>query len=186
MTDQPSAEAGPSSQPDAGGPDSALLRQFVMEYLQSHGFERALQVIQSNIKDQSGVQGEGDDNREAIIRAPQPVPIESTLKRNIPQAQAVAASTLSERITPEFEAQARYIIEQLQRKSEAVDEAMMDAEGDAADRPRVGGEGVLDPSERVEGYKRYRRWVEQGLDLWKVSYLLHDRQCELELIFRLS
>lgn len=176
MSDNPSAEAGPSSQPESGGPDAALLRQFVMEYLQSHGFERALQIIQAGIKDQSGPGGGGGETdeaqggREAIIRAPQPVPIESTLKRNIPQAQTVSASTLSERITPEFEAQARYIIEQLQRKSEAAatDEAM-EAEGDAADRPRQTGEGVLDPSERVEGYRRYRRWVDQGLDLWKVS-----------------
>lgn len=173
MSNLPSAEAGPSSQRDPTGPDGALLRQFVMEYLQSHGFERALDSLTAGITEQANLAaaaGEGDGHqREAIIRAPQPVPIESTLKRNIPQAQTISASTLSERITPEFEAQARYIIEQLQKKAEAVDEAM-EQEVDAADRPRVTGEGVLDPHERVEGYRRYRRWVDQGLDLWKVSF----------------
>lgn len=172
MADNPSAEADPSTQPEISGPDSALLRQFVINYLQSHGFERALSIIQNGLKDSGDPTQDGTDpnGREAIIRAPQPVPIESTLKRNIPQAQTVSASTLSERITPEFEAQAKYIIEQLQRKSEAVNEAM-EAEEDAADRPKVTGEGVLDPSERVEGYRRYRRWVDQGLDLWKVRFI---------------
>jgi transcription initiation factor TFIID subunit 5 len=98
------------------------------------------------------------------------VPIESTLKRNIPQAQAVAASTMSERITPEFEAQARYIIEQLQKKAEA-QAALAGDDADIEDgQPPAGGaqESILDTSDRVEGYKRYRRWVDDGLELWKV------------------
>ena len=35
--------------------------------------------------------------------------------------------------------------------------------------PRRGSAGV-DPGhiDRVEGYKRYRRWVDDGLELWKV------------------
>lgn len=175
MSQSPAPLAGPSSH--ANRTDANLLRQFVMEYLQQHGFEKALQMLQQGIADQNGG---GDDKdadgvdepmvmrrgsaqaggREAIFRAPGPVPIESTLKRNIPQAMSVSASMLSERLTPEFEAQAKYVIEQLQRKLEA-------NIGQGEDRPR--GDPLLDPSDRIEGYRRYRRWLDGVLDLWKVG-----------------
>jgi transcription initiation factor TFIID subunit 5 len=190
MTDSPAPAAGPSS----GGPplsDATVLNKFVAEYLQSHGFDKVLEMFRQGIKDQDALEdkdGEGEvdgatpvgvgvsgrrgsaPGREAIFRAPGPVPIESTLKRNIPQAQAVAASTMSERITPEFEAQARYIIEQLQKKAEA-QAALAGDDADIEDgQPPAGGaqESILDTSDRVEGYKRYRRWVDDGLELWKV------------------
>jgi transcription initiation factor TFIID subunit 5 len=44
---------------------------------------------------------------------------------------------------------------------------------------------LLDPSDRIEGYKRYRRWVDDGLDMWKVSlYSLDeaDHQPELDAV----
>ena len=73
---------------------------------------------------------------------------------------------MSERITPEFEAQAKYIIDQLTKKGDA---AL------AEDVKPEGGAGVLlDPSDRIEGYKRYRRWVDDGLDIWKVGLLRHE------------
>ena len=150
-----------------------------MEYLQQHGFDKALAMFQAGIADHGATtvddkDADGDDEpmlvgrssglaggREAIFRAPGPVPIESTLKRNIPQAQSASASTMSERLTPEFEAQARYIIDQLQKKVGA------QADGDEEIGP--GGEPLLDPSDRIQGYRRYRRWVDGGLDLWKVG-----------------
>ncbi len=150
-----------------------------MEYLQQHGFDKALAMFQAGIADQGGTgaddkDADGEDepmearrgsgqagNREAIFRAPGPVPIESALRRNIPQAQSVSASTMSDRLTPEFEAQAKYIIEQLFKKGES----QGDGEGEGT---RLGGESLLDPSDRVQGYRRYRRWVDGGLDLWKV------------------
>ena len=99
--------------------------------------------------------------REAIFRAPGPVAIDNAIKRNIPQAQALSASTLSENISPEFEAQAKYIIDALVKKAEA-------AGGE--DKPTDKGDMLLDPSDRIEGYKRYRRWVDDMLDMWKVCY----------------
>lgn len=149
-----------------------------MEYLQQHGFDKALAMFQQGIADNGGDGGDGDGddepmitaqsgrrgsaaNREAVVRAPGPVPIESTLKRNLPQAMSASASAMSTRITPEFEAQARYIIDQLQRKVEA-------SQGEGEGDKEVAGESMLDPSDRAEGYKRYRRWVDGGLDLWKV------------------
>jgi len=144
-----------------------------MEYLQSHGFDKALEMFRQGIADQGGAgAGDADDGgekgREAIFRAPEPVPIESTLKRNIPQAQTISASTLSDKITPEFEAQAKYIIDQLQKSVEARTAANVDE--DAEDAPTAAGKDMmLDVSERIEGYRRYRRWVDDGLDLWKVG-----------------
>jgi transcription initiation factor TFIID subunit 5 len=99
---------------------------------------------------------------DAVFRAPGPVALDSAIKRNIPQASFASASTLSEHITPEFEAQAKYIIDALTKKAEATANAV---EGKPAEK----GELLLDPSDRIEGYKRYRRWVDDGLDMWKVS-----------------
>ncbi|OWZ26785.1 transcription initiation factor TFIID subunit 5 [Cryptococcus neoformans c45] len=172
--------------------DSKLLRQFVMEYLQSHGFDKALEKLTEQVEDaNSGVAanaavlgdadvskedadgkattGEQGGEREAIFRAPGPVPLESNIKRNIPQAQAVSASTMSDRITPEFEAQAKYIIEQLQKKVEAVQEEGGDEkEKELRDGAPVDG-AMVDVSEKVTGYEAYRRWVDGGLDVWKAE-----------------
>lgn len=176
MSQSPAPIAGPSNH--ASRTDANLLRQFVMEYLQQHGFDKALAMFQAGIADHGGPtvddkDADGEDEpmiprrgsgqaggREAIFRAPGPVPIESTLKRNIPQAQSISASTMSDRLTSEFEAQARYIIDQLQKKIGA----QADGDGDVG----PGGDSLLDPSDRIQGYRRYRRWVDGGLDLWKV------------------
>lgn len=163
-----------------------------MEYLQSHGFDKALEKLTEQVEDaNSGVAanaiasgdadiskegadgktttGEQGGEREAIFRAPGPVPLESNIKRNIPQAQAVSASTMSNRITPEFEAQAKYIIEQLQKKVEAVHEEGGDEkEKELKDGVPVDG-AMVDVSEKVAGYEAYRRWVDGGLDVWKVN-----------------
>ena len=177
MSESPAPAAGPSNH--GSRTDHDLLRQFVMEYLQQHGFDKTLAMYQAEINDNSdprpedrdGEQGEDEPmanrrgsaqvgGREAIFRAPGPVAIESILKRNPPQAQGVSPSTMSERVTAEFEASAMHIIDRLQKKAESM------GEGDVTDVG--GGESLLDPSDRVEGYRRYRRWVDGGLDLWKV------------------
>ncbi|WWC88043.1 uncharacterized protein L201_002946 [Kwoniella dendrophila CBS 6074] len=213
MTEPSAPIAGPSNHGNSAGtgtrPDTNLLRQFVLEYLQSHGFDKALALFQQGISDQAvdgaangsgadktntagtgGVNGEdgtigedgnnnrrnsggGGEGKEAIFRAPGPVPLESNVKRNIPQAQAISASTLSNSITPEFEAQAKYIIEQLQAKVQASTNANQDQDGNAGDdtnkelKDASSQDSLLDPSDRVQGYKSYKRWVDGGLDLWK-------------------
>nr|XP_019001799.1 transcription initiation factor TFIID subunit 5 [Kwoniella mangroviensis CBS 8507]OCF65260.1 transcription initiation factor TFIID subunit 5 [Kwoniella mangroviensis CBS 8507] len=159
--------------------DANLLNQFVIEYLQSHGFDKALALFEQGIAEQGGNKNkdnaskdsEEKGGKEAVFRAPGPVPLESNVKRNIPQAQAVSASTLSLHITPEFEAQAKYIIEQLQAKVQATN---ANADQDGADdqnkelKDQAANQvSLLDPSDRVEGYKSFRRWVDGGLDLWK-------------------
>ena len=183
VMDSPDPIAGPSNHAGASRTDATLLRQFVMEYLQQHGFDKALAMFQQGIADQEedkDADGEdeggapiagaaGGGGREAIFRAPGPVPIDSTLKRNIPQAQALSASTLSERITPEFEAQAKYIIDMIQKRAE-----LKDGDGDGDAPPVAGaakGETLLDPSDRAQGYRRFRRWVDNGLEMWRVSLL---------------
>lgn len=182
MSDQNQPVAGPSNSTPSLQNDGNTLRTFVMEYLQQHGFDRALQMLKlpdhPNGNDAEGedepMNGTGDpissgqrrpsagaSAREARFLAPGPVPIDANLKRNIPQAMMGSASTMSDKITPEFEAQAMYIIETMQKRAQdaaAVDEALPDAP-----------ESLLDTSDRVEGYTRYRRWVDGGLDLWKVS-----------------
>jgi transcription initiation factor TFIID subunit 5 len=113
---------------------------------------------------------------EAVFKAPGPVALDSAIKRNIPQAMNTSASTMSDLITPEFEAQAKYIIDALAKKVEAAG-----GEGKPAEK----GEMLLDPSDRIEGYKRYRRWVDDGLDLWKVSYIfcgLANKKPELDAV----
>ncbi|WVF65877.1 hypothetical protein IAT40_000614 [Kwoniella sp. CBS 6097] len=195
MSETPAPAAAASNHAAMPRTDAKLLRQFVIEYLQSHGFDKALATFQAGIAEQaSGDVGEkdaaGEDDaaaptggdgqrrgsggaggREAMFRAPGPVPLESIVKRNIPQAQALSASTMSDKITPEFEAQARYIIEQLQKKVEA--SAAADADGEDGtkelkDAP-TNQESLLDPSDRVEGYRSFRTWVDGGLDLWRAE-----------------
>ncbi|ORX35243.1 WD40-repeat-containing domain protein [Kockovaella imperatae] len=191
MQDSGDPVAGPSNHAGASRADATLLRQFVMEYLQQHGFDKALTMFQQGIANQedekdadgedeggataggtAGAAGGANANasaaggREAIFRAPGPIPIDSTLKRNIPQAQALSASTLSGRITPEFEAQAKYIIDLIQKRAE-----LKDGDGDGAeDKVQAGGakgDPILDPSDRVLGYRKFRRWVDDGLELWR-------------------
>jgi transcription initiation factor TFIID subunit 5 len=163
--------------------DPHLLRQFVMEYLQQHGFDKALDQFKAGLAldstalhpdDLNGTNSSGrrqSAGKEAIFRAPEPVAIENVLKRNIPQAQSVSASTLGKKITPEFEAQAIYIVEQMTKRTEAT----LDDEGEGGKVDKPGAKGdmgldvLLDPSDRVEGYKRYRRWVDGILDIWQVS-----------------
>ena len=180
----PSGQGG-QGQPSTSNPassnlpsnDANLLRQFVMSYLQQHGFDRAvdtLKAIEGAVNDAEGEDepmpaaggttarrdSAGNAGREARFIAPGPVAIDSALKRNIPQAMTGSASTMSDSITPEFEAQAMYIIELMQKRSKE------NAAEEAVPEPP---ESLLDPSDRAEGYKRYRRWVDGGLDLWKVS-----------------
>ncbi|KAK8861670.1 hypothetical protein IAR55_002493 [Kwoniella newhampshirensis] len=194
MSQSPAPVAGPSNHGAAPRTDPNLLRQFVMEYLQSHGFDKALAMFQQGIADQGGADGAenhadgeeeptagggarrssaGGAGKEAIFRAPGPVPLESNVKRNIPQAQAISASTMSDRITPEFEAQARYIIEQLQKKVEASAAQGGEVDGDDGMKELKDGTGnqesLLDSSDRVEGYSRYTRWVDNGLEMWKAE-----------------
>lgn len=181
MSNSPPPIAGPSNGNGPARLDGALLRQFVEGYLQQHGFDKALEMFRQGFADGTDDKdADGEDEggnvagrnrtangsnqpggREAIFRAPGPVALDSAIKRNIPQAQFVSASTMSERITPEFEAQAKYIIDALVKKQE-------DAGGE--DQPTTAkSEPLLDPSELIEGYKRYRRWVDDGLEMWKVS-----------------
>ena len=132
-----------------------------------HGFDKAHAMLEQGIAEQTGQKGthsdEGDHKREATFRAPPALPLEAVVKRNLPQAQAVSVSTMSERITPDFEAQAKFIIDQLQKRSDGVDE-------DNDRRPEGKGETLLDPNDRVEGYRRYRRWVDGGvIEMWKVG-----------------
>jgi transcription initiation factor TFIID subunit 5 len=163
MSDSPQPTAGPSNENGQARPQGALIRQFVEAYLQQHGFDKALETYRRGFEDaaQSGDQAlEGGVVGDAVFRAPGPVALDSAIKRNIPQAMSTSASTMSEHITPEFEAQAKYIIDALAKKVEAAG-----GEGKPAEK----GEMLLDPSDRIEGYKRYRRWVDDGLDMWKVS-----------------
>jgi len=175
MSDSPQPTAGPSNDNSQSRPQGALIRQFVEAYLQQHGFDKALETYRQGFEDNatSGDRDmEGDDDGtgrtraaagDAVFRAPGPVALDSAIKRNIPQAMNTSASTMSDHITPEFEAQAKYIIDALAKKAEAAG-----GEGEPAEK----GEMLLDPSDRIEGYKRYRRWVDDGLDMWKVSLRL--------------
>jgi transcription initiation factor TFIID subunit 5 len=189
MSDSSQPTAGPSNENGQARPQGALIRQFVEAYLQQHGFDKALETYRQGFEDaaQSGEPGmEGGEEGtgrtrtgvvgDAVFRAPGPVALDSAIKRNIPQAMSTSASTMSEHITPEFEAQAKYIIDALAKKVEAAG-----GEGKPAEK----GEMLLDPSDRIEGYKRYRRWVDDGLDMWKVSlYSLDeaDHQPELDAV----
>ncbi len=176
MSQSPAPVAGPSSSSAA---KADLLPQAVMEYLQQHGFDKALATFQSELKggvsgDTDAKEGEedatadarpGQSGREAIFKAPDPISLDYMVKRNIPQAMTVSASTTSDRITPEFIAQAKYIVEQLSNKVEGAAAA---AEGETAVSPVA----FIDSSDRIEGYKRFRRWVDDSLELWKVGPLV--------------
>jgi len=181
MAEPSHAQAGPSQSGLAPQNDPSVLRQFVMEYLQQHGFDRALASLTAPDPNQdadgedepmSGAGGDaptagarrasgGAATREARFLAPGPVPIDSALKRNIPQAMTGSVSTFADKVTPEFEAQATYIIDMLSKRM-GKDVGEEEPLGEAP-------ESLLDPSDRADGYERYRRWVDGGLDLWKVS-----------------
>lgn len=190
MSQSPQPVAGPSSHAKYK-PDGTLLRQFVEAYLQQHGWDKALEMFRQGFVDNAedkDAMGEDDGaerigavngatadakrrrrvstttgppgGREAIFRAPGPVAIDNAIKRNIPQAQSLSASTLNERVAPEFEAQAKFVIDALIKKAEA-------AGGE--ENPTDKGDMLLDPTDMIEGYRRYRRWVDNMLDMWKVS-----------------
>jgi transcription initiation factor TFIID subunit 5 len=172
MSQASTTAAGPSGQTSAKSDPAILVPQAVIEYLQQHGFDKALATYKQELEDRTSVNqdGKGGEDpsmglsaagREAIFRAPGPIPLDNLVKRNIPQASTMSASTLSEKITPEFVAQAKYIVDQLTARAEAAGLA-----GEGASR--VSGP-LLDPSDRLEGYRRYRRWVDDGLDIWKVG-----------------
>ncbi len=72
-------------------------------------------------------------------------------KRNLPVAQNPSASTRAYYMTDEFMAQAADIVNRHKKEN-------------------VVGDGLLDASDRVKGYVRLRRWVESGLEGWKVSW----------------
>ncbi|BEI86081.1 hypothetical protein CcaverHIS002_0603680 [Cutaneotrichosporon cavernicola] len=166
MSDSPAPAAGAAAGPARASAE--LLPSAVMEYLQQHGFDKALQALQTELQ-QTGGEKEADGeaepianaNLEAVFRAPGAIPLETMVKRNIPQATTVSVSTMSDRITPEFIAQSKYIIEKLQARLEEQADA---EEGRASGMSQA---SFIDPSDRVEGYKRYRRWVSDGLDMWK-------------------
>lgn len=176
MSDSPAPPAGSGS----NAPKSEAQLKAVMEYLQQHGFDKALQTftaeLQSRGGDEKDADGEEDAaegaeegarresvSRVAVVRAPQPILLDNMVKRNIPQATTASVSTMSDKITPDFIAQSKYIIEQLQARLEAAN-----ADEDAG-KPAASQTSFIDPSDRVEGYKRYRRWVGDSLDLWKVG-----------------
>lgn len=163
MSESPANGAGPSER-KASASDPDVLRRFVLEYLQQHGYDKVV----GSLKEGMTMVDEGEDGgpgKEAIFKASEPVPIEVALKRNIPQAQNFSASTLSDRITPEFETQAKYIIDMVTKKLGG-----KEADEEPADAPER-QDRIMDVSDRVEGYRRYRKWVDNGLDLWKVSPL---------------
>ncbi|TXT07500.1 hypothetical protein VHUM_03220 [Vanrija humicola] len=157
--------AGPSSHVPRADPP--LLPAAVMEYLQQHGFDKALAALQAELSEKGGEEKdaegeeEGTGGREAIFRAPQPIALDNMVKRNIPQATTVSASTMSDKITPDFIAQAKYIIEQLQTRLESTNGE------EEVGKPGQTPAAFIDPSDRVEGYRRYRQWVSGGLDMWK-------------------
>lgn len=180
MSDSPTPVAGSSAQAPRAEPPAHA--QAVMEYLQQHGFDKALQTFQAELQSAGGEDKDADGEEEgpsggavatgvrrgsaagkdAIIRAPPPIPLDNMVKRNIPQATAVSVSTMSDKITPDFIAQAKYIIEQLQTRLESAN-----ADEEAGKPSTSQAPAFIDPSDRVEGYKRYRRWVNDGLDLWR-------------------
>jgi transcription initiation factor TFIID subunit 5 len=185
MSDSQNPGAGPSQRPNEAG----VLRQFVIEYLQQHGFDRALQSLTA--PDPANPDAEGEDEpmngaaggatgerrpsagaagREARFLAPGPLSIEASLKRNIPQAMTGSASTLSDKVNADFEAQALYIIDMMQKRAGGKDAGEDGGAAPATTQVDVPNapESLLDPSDRVDGYRRYRRWVDNGLDLWKV------------------
>lgn len=178
MSDSPAPAAGAGT--SASRAEAQILPQAVMEYLQQHGFDKALQALQTELQTRGGeekdadgeAEGGGDTERaaganatrEAVFRAPPPIPLDNMVKRNIPQATTVSVSTMSDKITPEFIAQSKYIIEQLTARLEA-----QNADEEAGRPPGTSQTAFIDPSDRVEGYKKYRRWVSEGLDIWKVG-----------------
>lgn len=185
MPDSPAPAAGAGAA--ASRAEATLLPQAVMEYLQQHGFDKALQALQTELQTRGGDEKDADGEeegeearasgaagatREAVFRAPPPIPLDNMVKRNIPQATTVSVSTMSDKITPEFIAQSKYIIEQLTARLET-----QNADEEAG-KPGASQTAFIDPSDRVEGYKKYRRWVSDGLDIWKVS--LHVRQALME------
>lgn len=79
------------------------------------------------------------------------------LKRNLPQAQTISASTSAYYIAPEHLSQA----EDLVQKQKAI--AAAGAAGGPGSDMRA-----LDVTIRIKGYLKFRQWIEAGLEGWKV------------------
>lgn len=180
MSDQPPNAGGSNAQAPPEASSSAareppLIRQFVMDYLQQHGYDRALKVLNDGLKDPHSTDGNvgGSGSVEAFFAAPAPVELTAVVSRNLPQAHSISASTMSERITPEFEAQARYIIEMMEKRTELEDKLAEQAAADGQDLSASEREldSLLDTSEKVQGYRLYQRWVDGCLEMWKVCTL---------------
>jgi transcription initiation factor TFIID subunit 5 len=156
-----------------------------MDYLQQHGYDRVLKALNEGlVKDPAGDDATGkagtsagDASLEALFVAPAPIDLSQAVQRNLPQAQAVSASTMSDRITPEFEAQAKLII-QMMEKRHGDDNRIQEAEeeGRVLSNAERDVDNMLDTSERVQGYRLYRQWVDGSLDMWKVR-IAHIWSC---------
>jgi transcription initiation factor TFIID subunit 5 len=157
-----SSSSEPNGQPVLTRPKPSDTIDNVLEFLYRQGYDKAYKTFQEEI---AAVKDNEKPSQEAIFRAPGPVSLDNHLKRNIPQATTISASAQTEAITPEFIAQAKHIVERLSKQEGA-------KEADAAKgKESIGGNNIslLDPGERVIGYKRFRHWVENSLDHWRVS-----------------
>jgi len=107
-----------------------------------------------DVDKEGDVVASGKSNKQPGATASTPPFVERGLKetdfnkRNLPVAQAASASTRAPIIDEHFMAQAKDIVARHKKEN-------------------MVGDGMLDPSDRVRGYKRLRRWVETGLDGWK-------------------
>lgn len=78
------------------------------------------------------------------------------LKRNLPQAQSVSASTSAYYLSPDHIAQAEDLL-QRHKASQA-----LAAAGGGAGELRL-----IDTTVRIRGYIKFRQWIEAGLEGWK-------------------
>lgn len=106
---------------------------------------------------------------QPIRLQPPPVPetssLDEMLKRNLPQAFSLSSSTTAYPITPEFMHQAENVVAM---HLEKVQRSAANAAG-AGPGAAAGQIPLLDSVERIKGYVELRKWVERGLDIWKVS-----------------
>ena len=105
------------------------------------------------------------------VRAqPLPVPeassLDEMLKRNLPQAFSLSSSSIAYPITPEFMQQAENVVAM---HLEKVQRSAANASSGAGPAAAIGQIPLLDSVERIKGYVELRKWVERGLDIWKVS-----------------
>jgi transcription initiation factor TFIID subunit 5 len=164
---QASGSTDQNGQPILTRPKPSDTIDNVLEFLYRQGYDKAYKTFQEEL---AAVKDGEKPSQEATFRAPGPVSLDNHLKRNIPQASTVSASSLTDAITPEFIAQAEHIVERLSKQDGA-------KESEAAKgKETVGGNAVslLDPAERVIGYKRFKLWIENSLDHWKVRFTHSD------------